>query len=328
MSEEEPTIGSFAASNADDELPKQTKIVVTGASGFVGSHIVDALIEAGHFAVGLARTKPTGPRKNIHAVYFDKVDVGDRSTLHPDAFENAEVVVHCVGIIQEKGKKQTFQRIHVEGTRNVLDAARAANTVRQFIYISAIGSTADAKAEYSRTKSAAEDLVRASGAPFTILRPSIILGRDGEFVKQISDLVLHGGLPLPLPFPVIPVPGKGENKFQPIYIANLVQCVVNSVDFPGAINQMIEVGGATEVSFNALLEGFARKLNTRKPLMHVPLNLMMAVAPLLSVLPNPPVTTDQLLNLGRDSVCDIKRMREILRVQPLPFESILSYVFG
>jgi nucleoside-diphosphate-sugar epimerase len=284
--------------------------------------------QAGHFVVGLSRKKPVGPRKNREAVYFDKVEVGDRSTLPADAFESAEVVIHLVGIIQEKGKNQTFQRIHVEGTRNVLNAARAANSVKHFIYVSAIGSTIDAPAEYSRTKSSAEQLVRDSGAPFTILRPSIILGPDGEFVQQMGDLVLHGGLPLPIPFPFVPVPGNGKNKFQPIFVGNLTQCIVNAMTFPEAMNQMIEVGGASEVSFDQLLEAFARKLNVRKPLLHVPLPLMMMVAPLLSVLPNPPVTQDQLLNLGRDSICDITRMRNILQVRPLAFEQMLSYVLG
>jgi nucleoside-diphosphate-sugar epimerase len=304
------------------------KVVVTGASGFVGSHTVDAVITASHFAVGLSRTKPQGPRKNTEAVYFDKVDVGNKSTLNPEAFENAEVVIHAVGIIQEKGKSQTFQRIHVEGTRNVLDAARAANTVKHFIYISAIGSTVEAPSEYSRTKSTAEQLVRDSGAPFTILRPSVILGADGEFVEQMSNLILHGGLPVPVPFPFIPVPGKGQNKFQPIFISNLTQCIVNAMTYPQAVNQMIEVGGATEVTFDMLLQGFSGKLNVKKPILHVPMPLMMAVAPLLSIIPNPPVTQDQLRNLSRDNICDIKRMRDILGVKPLAFDDMLTYLFG
>jgi NADH dehydrogenase len=314
--------GSFAASESEEEFPKQTKVVVTGASGFVGSHIVDALTQAGHFVVGLSRNKPSQVRKNKQAVYFDKVDVTNRATISKEAFENAEIVVHCVGIIKEKGKNQTFQKIHVEGTYNVLDAARASNTVRQVIYISAIGSTIDAPAEYSRTKSAAEDIIRKSGAPFTILRPSVILGPDGEFVQQMADLVLHGGLPIPLPFPFIPIPGKGTNKFQPIYITNVTQSVVNAIKLPGAINQMIEIGGATEVSFDKLIEGFSRKLNVKKPLMHMPMGLMMALVPLL------PVTRDQLLNLKRDSICDVTRMREILKVQPLTFEQTLSFLFS
>jgi nucleoside-diphosphate-sugar epimerase len=304
------------------------KIVITGASGFVGSHTVNAVTDAGHFVVGLSRNKPQGARKNRSAVYFDKVDVGNPATLNPEAFQDAEIVIHLVGIIQEKGKQQTFERIHVDGTRNVLNAARAANSVKHFIYLSAVGSTKDAPSEYSRTKSSAEQLVRDSGAPFTILRPSLILGPDGEFVHQMIDLILHGGLPMPIPFPVIPVPGTGQTKFQPIYIDNLTQCIVNAITFPGAINQMIEVGGATEVPFDTLLEGFQRKLGVKKSLMHVPMPLMMSLAPLLGVLPNAPVTQDQLRNLSRDSICDITRMKEILEVRPLSFEQMLGYVFS
>jgi NADH dehydrogenase len=249
------------------------------------------------------------------------VDVTSRASLTKEVFENAEVVVHCVGIIKETGKNQTFTRIHVDGTYNVIDAARASNTVRHVIYVSAIGSTHDAPSAYSRTKSAAEDIIRNSGAPYTILRPSIILGPDGEFVKQMADLVLHGGLPIPIPFPVIPVPGKGTNKFQPIYIVNLTQCVVNAMKYPEAINQMVEVGGATEVTFDRLIEGFEGKLKVKKPLMHIPMGMMMSMAGLL------PVTKDQLLNMRRDNTCDVTRMREILKVSPLTFDQALSYLF-
>jgi NADH dehydrogenase len=304
------------------------KIVVTGASGFVGSNTVDTLIEAGHTVVGLSRSEPKGTRKNAKAVYYDKVDVGDSLTIPVEAFKDAEVVIHLVGIIQEKGKKQTFERIHVDGTRNVLAAARSACTVQHFVYLSAIGSTKDAPAEYSRSKSQAEDMIRQSGAAFTILRPSIILGRGGEFVKQMTDLILYGGLPIPIPFPSIPIPGNGKNKFQPIHIVNLMQCIVAAITDPKALNQMIEVGGTSEVTFDGLVEGFARRLNVRKPLMHVPIKTMMSIAGLLSILPSPPITQDQLLNLSRDSICDIGRMRDILQVQPLSFEQMLPYVIG
>ena len=106
---------------------------------------------------------------------------------------------------RNSGSLQTFQRIHVTGTNNVIAAAKAAG-VGKLIYMSAIGSTADAPAQYSRTKAAAEESVAASGLNYVILRPSIILGMDGEFAEQISDLVLHGGLPFQYRFRLSPFP--------------------------------------------------------------------------------------------------------------------------
>ncbi|HEY3330859.1 MAG TPA: NAD-dependent epimerase/dehydratase family protein [Capsulimonadaceae bacterium] len=302
------------------------KVVVTGASGFVGGHVVAALVAAGHDVVGLSRTMPKGARRDPKAVYFDGVDVGSESTLKPAYFDGADAVVHLVGIIQERGGEQTFERIHVTGTGNVVDAASNSGSVKKFVYLSAIGSDLAAPSVYSQTKAKAESLVRAGSVPFTILRPSIILGADGEFVAQMKDLVLHGGLPIPLPFPFIPVPGSGNNKFQPIFVEDLCSCIVKAVEPNVATGEIIEVGGATQVTFNELLDAFAKNLGVKKPKLHAPIPILMAVAPLLGILPNPPVTVDQLKNLGRDNTCDNSAMKATFALDPMPFAAQMDIV--
>lgn len=304
------------------------KVVVTGATGFLGNHTVSALSDAGHCVIGLGRKEPAPSRRVEGVLYRTGVDVGDVDTLAPGSFEGAEAVVHLVGIIQERGSDQTFGRIHVDGTRNVLARAKEAGSVRKFVYISAIGADGDAPSEYSQTKAQAERLVRESGLPFTILRPSIILGEDGEFVSQIGDLVRSGGLPVKLPFPVIPVPGSGRNLFQPIYVDDLTACITAAVKPGIAVGQAVEVGGANQVSFNGLLDGFAHHLGVRKPKMHVPVPIMMLVAPLMGILPNPPVTRDQLKNLSRDNICDLTAMRETFGIDPIGFDEALNKVFA
>ncbi len=297
------------------------KVLVTGASGFVGNHVVESLLAAGHEVVGLSRKMPTGTRKKAGAVYYDGVDVGDAATLKDSYFAGVEAVVHLVGIIQEKGGTQTFQRIHVEGTKNVVAAAKKAGTVAKFVYMSAIGAAHDAPARYSQTKAAAEDAVKASGLTYTILRPSIILGADGEFVAQIKDLVLHGGLPIPFPFPFIPIPGSGNNQFQPIFVDDLMTAVVKSVEPKIATNGIVEIGGASRVTFNTLIGNFAERVGAaRKPRLYAPVPILMLVAPLMGVLPNPPVTVDQLKNLSRDNVCDNSLMKSTFGIDPLSFE--------
>lgn len=299
-------------------------VLVTGASGFVGRHVCEGLVKVGHPVRGLVRQLPARRYQVSGVEYVRGIDVADALTLTPEIFKDVEAIIHLVGIIQEVKKKgQTFQRIHVEGTRTVVDESIRAGFDGRLLYMSAIGSSANAPAEYSRTKYQAERIVIGSNLPYTIFRPSLILGADGEFVAQMKDLVLHKG-------PVIPVPGTGFNLFQPIWIEDLVTCVVKSLSTGETINQVYEVGGATQLSFNEILQGFAKALGKpKKPLVHAPIPLLsMAAAMMEKVLPKPPVTRDQLKNLERDNITTSKAVLETFGVEPLSFDQMLAKIFG
>ena len=305
-------------------------VLVTGASGFVGRHIAQGLVEVGHEVRGLVRNLPVRKNQIDGVEYVRGVDVADTLTLKPEMFEGVDAIIHLVGIIQEAGKGQTFQRIHVEGTRNMVNEAMRAGFDGRFLYMSAIGSSMNSPSEYSRTKYQAERIVIGSKLPYTIFRPSLIIGKNGEFVAQMKDLILHGGLPLPLPFPVIPVPGSGFNLFQPIWIDDLVACVVNSLSMGETLNETYEVGGATQLSFNELLQKMAAALGKpKKPLLHAPIPLLYAAAFVLEkILPKPPVTRDQLKNLGKDNITTSLAIRDVFGLNPLSFEQMLAKIYG
>ncbi len=299
-------------------------VLVTGASGFVGRHVCAGLVKIGHPVRGLVRQLPVRKMQIDGVEYVRGIDVADALTLTPEIFKDVDAIIHLVGIIQEiKRKGQTFQRIHVEGTRTVVDEAIRAGFDGRFLYMSAIGSSMSAPAEYSKTKYQAERIVIGSKLPYTIFRPSLILGADGEFVAQMKDLVLHKG-------PVIPVPGTGFNLFQPIWIEDLVECVVKSLSMGETINQAYEVGGATQLSFNEILQGFAKSMDKpKKPLVHAPIPLLFAAATMMEkVLPKPPVTRDQLKNLERDNITTSKAVSETFGVDPLSFDQMLAQIFG
>ncbi|MBV9851936.1 MAG: NAD-dependent epimerase/dehydratase family protein [Armatimonadetes bacterium] len=306
------------------------KVLVTGASGFVGSHMAEALLKAGHSVRGLSRQMPEGERRKPGVEYIPDLDIALSSTLTSQMFHEVDAIVHLVGIIQQGTGNQTFQRVHVDGTQNLVDAATDSGiTSGRFVYMSAIGSSPDSPAEYSRTKYAAEQVVMKSGFPYTIFRPSLVLGRDGEFVKQMEDLVKHGGLPIPLPFPFIPVPGPGLNKFQPIDVDDLCACVVRCLNDRRTVGKVYEVGGATQVTFNLLLEGFAGRMGVKKPLLHAPIPALGVAATVMEALmPKPPVTRDQLANLGRDNVTNSRAIEEVFGINPLAFPQILTKIYG
>ncbi len=306
-------------------------VLVTGASGFVGRHICAELVKIGHPVRGLARQVPVRKNRVDGVEYVRGVDVAEALTLTPEMFAGIDAVIHLVGIIQENPRKgQTFQRVHVEGTRNVVDESLRAGFDGRFVYMSAIGASINSPSVYSQTKYQAERIVIGSKLPYTIFRPSLVIGADGEFVGQMKDLVLHGGLSGNAPFPFIPVPGSGFNLFQPIWIDDLAGCVTQALGRGDTINELYEVGGATQLSFNELIKGFARALGKpKKPLLHAPLPLLYAAATVMEkILPKPPVTRDQLKNLGLDNITASQAVKEVFGINPQNFDEMLSKIYG
>lgn len=306
-------------------------VVVTGASGFVGRHLCARLTGIGHPVRGLVRQVPVRKNRVDGVEYVRGVDITEALTLKPEMFAGMDAILHLVGIIQESPRKgQTFQRVHVEGTRNVVDEALRAGFDGRLVYLSALGASMTSPSTYSQTKYQAERIVTGSKLPYTIFRPSIVLGKDAEFTEQMKDLVLHGGLKGGLPLPVIPVPGSGFNLFQPIWVDDLVECITQSLGRGDTINALYEAGGATQLSFNELIKGFAKSLGKpKKPLLHAPLPLLYAAAAVMEkVSPHPPVTRDQLKNLNIDNITTSQAVREVFGLDPLTFEQMLTQIFG
>lgn len=167
------------------------RVLLTGASGFVGSALLPELLSRGHEVAALVRPAlrpdshaglPKHPNLSVHPG-----DLSDPSAL-TTAAQGCEAAIHLVGIIRETGPS-TFQSVHVEGTRNVLTACQSAG-VRRYIHMSALGTRANAVAPYHQTKYAAEQLVRQSPLDWTILRPGLILSTPASPQPgELTDMV-------------------------------------------------------------------------------------------------------------------------------------------
>jgi uncharacterized protein YbjT (DUF2867 family) len=284
------------------------RIFLTGGSGFVGRHMIDRLLSEGHTIRALVRDPAKAASKA--GVEWIAGDVVEGSGLDV-GMNGCEAVIHLVGIIVEKGRN-TFERVHHLGTRNVVQAARRAG-VRRFIHMSALGVRPDGVAAYQTSKWSGEEEVRHSGIPWCILRPSLIFGPGDGFVTQMIETMRSAPL-------MRPVPGDGSPWFRPIHIDDVTACFARALVTDAATNQTIELGGADELSLDQVLAEIARCAGVRKPAIHIPLPLMFTAAFFMErLLPNPPVTTDQLRMLGEGSRCSLEPMVRILGVEPRGF---------
>lgn len=292
------------------------KVFITGATGFVGKHLARRLIDGGHQLKCLA-TSTSGADADLLRTLGAEVVTGnilDANSVAAAA-EGAEVFIHLVGIIFER-RGATFEEIHVNGTMNALAAASVAGA-RQYIHMSALGTGPDAGSAYFQTKWAAEERVRASGLDYTIFRPSTIIGPGGEFINMLMGQVRHT--------PFVPVIGNGNYLMQPVSVFDVAACFTNSINNPRAINQVFELGGPDQMTYNEMMETIFRVMGKRRIRTHIPVFMVKPVAYLGErLMSRPLLTTDQLKMLLQDNICDITRMKEALGVEPTPFEAAVQ----
>ena len=260
-------------------------ILVTGGTGFVGGHVVRALLDAGKPLRSLVRD--LGRAEELEGLGSELVegDMTEPETLR-GAVEGVESVVHLVAIRQ--GKRSEFEAVMSRGTRALLDEARRAG-VRRFVHMSALGTTEETKdiVPYYGAKWDMEQAVRGSGLPHVIFRPSFVFAPDGGILPTFRKLAKLT--------PVTPIAGSGEQRLQPIWAEDLAACFVRALDDDGVTNRTLELGGPDVVSWNTLWERLKQALGVRRPSLHVPMSLMRANALVTERLPgNIPLTRDLL----------------------------------
>jgi uncharacterized protein YbjT (DUF2867 family) len=301
-------------------------VFLTGATGFVGSHLLQRLLGDGYKITALVRdlsSKQADAIARIPAVAAGQLklargNVVDGSGL-VEGLRGCDSVIHLVGIISEFGD-ETFEQVHVRGTQNVVQAAKEAG-VRKFVHMSAIGVRPNGISEYQTSKYRGEEAVRSSGTSFVILRPSLIFGPGSAFVTQMVQLMKTA------PF-IRPVVGSGQSRFRPIYVNDVARCFVDSLVNGAALGKTISLVGAEELTFEELLEKIAACIGVRKRAVHIPIPLMQLAAQVFSFLPvRPPVTRDQLAMLEEGSTADEKEMLQVFKFQPISFaEGLRMYL--
>jgi uncharacterized protein YbjT (DUF2867 family) len=284
------------------------KVLITGASGFVGGYVVRELLNRGYEPVCLARDTGAAarrfPAELAGRCLFVAGDLFEASTL-AEAAHACRAAIHLVGIIDEHpDRDQTFERIHIEGTRCLIDACISAG-VERYVHMSALGSRPNAVSRYHQTKYEAEMAVRGSPVNWTIFRPSLIHGPEGEFMRMMKFFCTS------LRQPVMPYFGSGNARLQPVSVRDVAACFVSCLSRPATIRQVYELGGLDRYTWREFYDVCAEILaGHRRVKMPVPVLLAKCLA--RTVVPLTPsflmpykFSVDQIQMSQEDNICDI-----------------------
>jgi uncharacterized protein YbjT (DUF2867 family) len=288
------------------------RVFLCGGTGFVGGHVLNALLQKGNEVVILVHK-----RKLLFTHEVEQVE-GDItiSQTFADALRGCDSVINLVGIIREyPSRGMTFENIHFAATKNLVDAALKSG-IRRYIQMSALGAGPEATSLYHRSKFRAEEYLRSSELDWTIFRPSIIFGPGDEFVNRLAGFIRT--------LPAAPVIGDGNYRLQPISADDVARCFALSLAMPETSGITYELCGPDRLTYNEILDviGMAiGKPNVRR--LHHPLPLMKLIVPALQRFSAFPITMDQIQMLLEGNICDGK-WNETFGFEPVRFASGIS----
>lgn len=270
-------------------------VTVFGGTGFLGRAIVQYLAESGN-RVRVASRHPAqaqfaAPGGDISAVC---ADVRDAAAVAA-AVKSSRAVVNAVGLYVERGG-DTFAAIHVQGAQTVAQQAAAAG-VERLVHLSGIGASADSASRYVRSRAEGERCVQAHFPNAIIVRPSVLFGPHDALLNTIDRITRQT--------PVLPLFGTGRTRLQPVYVEDVAWAVQRLVKKPSPQAPGVtcyELGGPRIHTYRELVEIVLRYRQRRRLLLPVPFFLWTLQAQLFALLPNPPLTVDQVVLMRSDNV--------------------------
>jgi NADH dehydrogenase len=268
-------------------------VTVFGGTGFLGRNLVDRLVRQGY----RVRVAVRNPRPDLFQDTGNRVEQVQTDVCNPqsvaDAIEDADGVVNAVGLYVES-RGATFEAVHVAGAQCV--AQQSVISGAKLVHISGIGADTGSASAYIRARAVGEQRVREAAPHAVILRPSVLFGRNDAFLGSLSVMVRM--------LPVIPLFGNGATRLQPVYVEDVAKAIetIFSGNEPGA--NIYELGGAQILTYRDLLSTIARQLDRKRLMLPVPFAIWQLLAALVSVLPNPPLTRDQIELMRHDNIVD------------------------
>ena len=294
------------------------KVTVFGGTGFLGRCVVRRLLER-DFSARVAARHPERiaalfPDAQLEAIHADVND--DRSVAA--AVAGVAGVVNAVSLYRESGP-QTFRSVHVEAAARVARLAREAG-VERFIHVSGIGSNARSASLYIRSRGEGEKVVREAFPAATLLRPSVMFGRGDAFLLPLTRMLRR--------LPVFPLFGRGQTQLQPVHVENVADAIAEVMQNTQSA-MCYELGGPRIYSYRSLLELIARHLGKKPLLVPIPFGVWHALASVAEMLPQPPITRNQVELMQLDNVAspDAPGFGD-LRISATTLEDALPVIVG
>ena len=273
----------------------KNNIAVFGGSGFLGRAIVRQLVAAGMTARVAVRhpetmMAPDTTARGGHALSV-YADVADETSV-ARALDGCDAAVNAVGLYVER-RTEAFREVHERGAMHLArQSARAG--VKALVHISGIGADLNSQSSYVRSRARGELLATEAFPGTTILRPSVLFGPGDKFLNTLIAMARRS--------PVLALFGAGDTRLQPVYVGDVGEAVLRVLTTPSSQGKIYELGGPQIYRYRALIELVLKEAGRSRILLPLPFFAWDALARLLMLLPNPPLTTDVVTLMKRDNV--------------------------
>lgn len=273
-------------------------VTIFGGSGFVGAQVARALARRG-WRIRIAVRKPALAHElrmagDVGQVQLTLCDITNKEDVAA-ALQGADAAINLVGILCETGARK-FDTVHVEGSRNVAEAAAAAG-VKQLVQMSALGADADSDAAYARTKGEAEQAVRAAYPSAVIVRPSVIFGTEDQFLNRFGNMAAR--------MPVMPVV-EGQSRLQPVHVLDVAEAIARLTIDTRHAGETFELGGPAVWTMKEIIDYVLAETGRDRFTVALPTFASKAIASLVQIPAaiglTPALTVDQVKMLASDNV--------------------------
>jgi NADH dehydrogenase len=294
-------------------------ILITGATGYIGRHLVARLVAQGERPRCLVRDIDRAKR----LLPADKVELVQGATTSPDtlgvAIQGVDTIVHAAFLTADR-KQSTgneYEKTNVQGTANLIKVAKKAG-VKRIIEIGGLGTKPDKPGSYMQGRYLAEKMLKESGLDWTIIQPSVLFGKNAPFIKGLVDLIRTS--------PVVPLIGGGKTMFQPIYVEDVVTVLIKVLQDPaGTTNRTYTIGGPAYYSFTQIIDVLLKTMHKQRIKAPAPTPLVgVGAAVMEAVLQKPPLTKAAMTLFSFDNITDLKSVERDFGFTPMSFTTYMK----